>query len=1054
MKNLLLDIENPKMINQNKEDGHVIALPYDDFQAALCLNPSKYKLSLNGNWKFKWIMGIKNIPSNFYCEDYSVDSWAHIEVPSVWQLKGYGKPYYIAFDYPPALSKRKRHIPKIDQNLNEAGLYKRTFILPKHFENREVFIYFGAVKSAFYLYINGKKVGYSQSSMTPSEFNITKYLREGENTIAVEVYRFSDGTYLEDQDMWFFSGIYREVYIYSEPKTYIRDFFSRCTLDNNYEDAELFIDCYIKNTLNENMSTTVEAYLVDCASKNAETSKLISNRLLTVSANNEVCISLIAHIKNPKKWTAETPDLYKLVLLLKNDRDEIVEAKSIQCGFKTVEIKDEKLLINGKPIMLKGVNRHEFDPDHGWAVPKERYHEDFKIMKRNNINAIRTSHYPNDPYFYELCNEYGFYVMDEADVETHGVRRKNVPGDNPLWTDAVVDRMERMVLRDRNHPCIFMWSLGNEAGYGSNFLKMKQAALALDTTRQFHYEGDFDISVSDVVSRMYPTMDMVDKLGKHEEIKISIFDNILNKLSADNKPLKPEQYIGKPVILCEYAHSMENSLGNFQKYMDRFEKYPNMAGGFIWDFVDQSIRKVEAEGTVKWLYGGDFHEEITHRYFCANGIVAADRTPHPALYEVKKVYQEIKVSPIDLLSGVIKIHNKYCFIDLNNFRLYWSITENGIEILQGIVENLELGPKQSQEYELGYSLSELNADSEYHILFSFRLKNTSAWAEEGYELAFDQFLIPNKKSFVNAEPPQDNLTKDNNLNVTETKNRIIIQNDKISISIGTLSGGIESLNYGFGELIHSPLIPNYWRALTDNDKGYANFKPELEKILIDTSWKKACKTRKVEKLQLLKQPDQVSIILHQSVKNCSGEVLTEFKINSSGEIHVKHSLTPKKNMYRIGMQMAMPKEYENITWFGKGPHENYIDRNTGAKVAIHTGGVKELIHNYMRPQENGNRTEVRWLCIDNKDGRGIKIKDTSNTFLNISAWPYSQEDLEKAQHIYELPDRNFNTFNIDYTQCGVGGDLPGVANLHEEFKIHKGIRYEYSFVITNNIKGE
>lgn len=1057
MESTLLDIENPKMIKQNKEDGHVIALPYDDFQTALSLKQSKYKLSLNGKWKFKWVLGVDNIPTNFYSEDYSVDSWEDTEVPSVWQLNGYGKPYYIAFDYPPALSKKKREIPKIDQNLNEAGCYKRTFMLPKHFDNREIFIHFGAVKSAFYLYINGKKVGYSQGSMTPSEFNLTKYLREGENTIAVEVYRFSDGTYLEDQDMWFFSGIYREVYIYAEPKTYIRDFFSRCTLDNNYLDAELFIDCFIKNTLNKNIKVTIETYLVDYASNNNQASdnlELLSNKVLTINSNSEVCAALNTHITNPKKWTAETPNLYKLVLVLKNAKDEVIEVKTIQYGFKTVEIKDEKILINGKPIMLKGVNRHDFDPDHGWAVPKERYHQDFKIMKSNNINAIRTSHYPNDPYFYELCNEYGFYIMDEADVETHGVRKKNVPGDSPLWTDAVVDRMERMVLRDRNHPCIFMWSLGNEAGYGSNFSKMKEAALALDGTRQFHYEGDFDMSVSDVVSRMYPTMDIIDTIGEHKELKIKFIDNVLNKLSADNKPLKPEQYMGKPVILCEYAHAMENSLGNFQKYMDRFEKYSNMAGGFIWDFVDQSIRKVDKDGTVKWLYGGDFHEEITHRYFCANGIVFADRTPHPSLYEVKKVYQEIKVLPVDLLSGKIKIQNKYCFIGLDNFKLHWSITENGIEIIQGGIESLEVGPKEIKEYQLGYYIPDLKPNTEYHIIISFRLKSASLWAEEDYELAFDQFQLPKLSNTSGDELPESNSNQADALNVTEAKNIITIQNDKISINIGTLNGGIESLNYGYGELINSPLVPNYWRALTDNDKGYANFVPNLEKIFVDTSWKKATAARKVDKVQLIKQPEEVKVILHQSVKNCRGEVLTEFRVTSLGEVHVKHSLTPKKNMYRIGMQMSMPKEYENITWFGKGPQENYIDRNTGAKIAIHSGRVEDLIHNYMRPQENGNRTEVRWLYIENKAGRGIKIKDTSSTLLNISAWPYTQEDLESAKHIYELPNRSFNTINIDYTQCGVGGDLPGVANLHEEFKIHKNRRYEYSFVISNNDKGE
>jgi beta-galactosidase len=402
---------------------------------------------------------------------------------------------------------------------------------------------------------------------------------------------------------------------------------------------------------------------------------------------SEQKLALKTVVKNPKKWTAETPNLYKLILTLKDEFGKVIEIKSAQFGFKVLEIKNQKIYVNGRPILLKGVNRHEFDPDHGWAVPRSRYIEDLTIMKRHNINAIRTSHYPNDSVFYELCNEYGFYVMDEADVETHGVRRKNVPGDNLLWTHAVVDRMERMVKRDKNHPCIFMWSLGNEAGYGSNFMEMKKAALKIDSTRPFHYEGDLSLAVSDVISRMYPTVEYVDKLGNQEEINITAIDKVLNKIFADAKPIKSDQYEDKPVILCEYAHAIENSLGNFQEYMDRFEKYNNMAGGFIWDFVDQSIRKVEG-GTEKWLYGGDFGEEGgSFRYFCANGIVAADRTLHPSIYEVKKVYQEIKVHPVELLNGKIVIQNKYSFLNLKDFEAVWEIAENGIKIASGIIES-------------------------------------------------------------------------------------------------------------------------------------------------------------------------------------------------------------------------------------------------------------------------------------------------------------------------------------------------------------------------------
>jgi beta-galactosidase len=1049
-KRQLLEWEDPRFIKENKEDAHVIAMPYDDCRAALRNDETRYKSSLNGMWKFHWVMGVNNRPLDFYKDDFAADSWEEIMVPAVWQIEGYGKPYYLAFDYPPAICKRKSKIPKIDGRRNEVGLYRRSFTLPECFAGREIFIHFGAVKSAFYIYVNGRRVGYSQGSMTPAEFNITKYVRDGENNLAVEVYRFSDGTYLEDQDMWFFSGIYREVYIFAEPQTYLRDFFASCRLDNTYTDADLFLEVTLRNCRAETVKGSVEVQLAgdDCEA----VGKSLVSGIFEAAAFAETVIKLQAFIENPRKWTAETPELYRLLWILKDENGDIREVKTIQYGFRVVEIKNEQILVNGRPIMIKGVNRHDFDPDHGWAVPKERYHQDLTLMKRHNINAIRTSHYPNDPYFYELCNRYGFYVMDEADLETHGVRRKGIPGSNPLWTKAVVDRMERMVLRDRNHPSVLIWSLGNEAGYGSNFLKMKRAALQLDPTRPVHYEGDYDMSVSDLLSRMYPAVEVVDKLGNHEEIKISFTESILNKLTADNKPLKPEQYSGKPVILCEYAHAMENSLGNFQEYMDRFEKYPNMAGGFIWDFVDQAIRRPagdwHAPGKEQWLYGGDFGEEISHRYFCANGIVFADRTPHPSIHEVKKVYQYIKVHPVDLPNGVISIENKYRFSGLEQFKLCWEITEDGLAILQGGISELKVAPGATAVYNLNYLLPPLKKGSEYHLEISFRLKKDTIWAENGYELAWDQFELP----FYTGKKVNFN-TSDNPVDLKEDDRLITINGVDFTIRIGKHSGAIESINYGFGELVEAPLAPNYWRALTDNDKGYANFKPELEWLLVSTSWKKATADRKVKNITIENRHGLVKIRVAQKVKNCNGDVITEYDVNGAGQIQVKHRLKPTREMYRIGMALCLPAEYDRLTWFGRGYQENYIDRNTGARVGIYSGRVEELVHNYMRPQENGNRTDVRWVTLTNQAGQGICVADAGGTLLNISVWPYSQDDLERAQHIHELPKRDFVQFNVDYRQCGVGGDFPGVANLHEEYKIYPDVQYEYFFVITRQIGG-
>jgi beta-galactosidase len=459
--------------------------------------------------------------------------------------------------------------------------------------------------------------------------------------------------------------------------------------------------------------------------------------------------------------------------------------------------------------------------------------------------------------------------------------------------------------------------------------------------------------------------------------------------------------------------------------------------------VDQSIRKVDAEGKETWLYGGDFKEEKTHRYFCANGIIFSDRTPHPALYEVKKVYSEIKAHPIDLLRGKIQLENKYSFINLSFINLLWEITENGHTIFKGSIKDIDVKPKEKAIYNLAYALPVLKDENEYHLFLSYRLKEATPWADKGYELAWDQFTLPKTTKYLQTV---ENVS--GTIETQEKEDKFIISGTGFSMALGKTSGGIESLNYGFGELIVAPLVPNYWRALTDNDKGYANFKPELEWLLIDKSWRKATNNRKVKNIKVSRASDIIEIIFSQRVQHCIGDVITIYRINSKGEIEVRHSITPKKDMYKIGMSLQLPNKYSSLTWFGKGPHENYIDRNTGAKIAIHSGEVKSLIHNYMRPQENGNHTEVRWASLTDNNGQGIYINHLNENLLNINAWPYSLKDLELAQHIHELPEREFNTLNIDYVQCGVGGDLPGVANLHEAYKIHKNMGYEYAFTIS------
>lgn len=509
--------ENPAIIKENKEDAHVIALPYDSFEAALKRGESPYQKMLNGKWRFYWQMGVEGLPEQFQAEDFDDRGWNEIEVPGVWQLQGYGKPVYLSSSYPDAIETAKDKIPAIDHAKNEVGIYRRTFTVPAEWEGKQIFIHFGAVKSAFFLYINGKRVGYSQGSMTPAEFRITDALHAGENSITAEVYRYSDGTYLEDQDMWFLSGIYRDVYLYAENDIYLRDFYARAELDEACQDATLSVWTGVANWGKK----AVEDIVLDAALVGG--TKLSFEPLELVALPGNTRSFFTADIERPLQWSAEAPNLYTLVLTLRKG-DQVLSCKSVRIGFKRIEIKGEQLLVNGSPVLLKGVNRHDFDPDHGWAVPRERYYEDLNLMKQANINAIRTSHYPDDPFFYELCDEYGFYVMDECDMETHGVRRKDVPGSNPMWTQSVVDRARRMVIRDRNHACVCIWSLGNEAGDGENFKYMKQAILYHDDSRPVHYEGDFDLTTSDFISRMYPNGEMMEKLGTRQPITVSMFE--------------------------------------------------------------------------------------------------------------------------------------------------------------------------------------------------------------------------------------------------------------------------------------------------------------------------------------------------------------------------------------------------------------------------------------------------------------------------------------------------------------------------------------------------
>ena len=1038
--------EDPKQYKVNKEDGHALAIPFDSVEDALSGENSKYKQSLNGDWEFFWQRGLNNQPEGFEKEDFDASSWDKIRVPSVWQTEGYSVPYYYASTFPRALSRKKSQIPKIDYSMQEIGFYRRTVDLPKDFDNKEVFLHFSACKAALEVWVNGEYVGFSTGSMTPHEFDVTKYVKKGENLICAKVYRYAASSYLEDQDMWWLSGIYRDVYLFAEPKYCLRDFFFQTDFDEEYKNSDVTLDLYINNFSKKNKKIRAEAHLISDNDKEI----LLGEAKGEIKYGNSGKLTIKQAVKNPKKWSAEQPNLYKLVMSL-FDGEKLICVKTYDVGFKKVEIIGEKLLFNGMPLMVRGVNRHDFDCDFGWSVPEERYIQDFDLMKQANVNAIRTSHYPDDPRFYDYANKYGFYVMDECDLESHGVRRKGVPGSNPLWTDLAVDKMERMVLRDRNIPSIFMWSLGNEAGDGDNFLKMKEAALKLDTTRQFHYEGDFDFTKSDVISRMYPDEATMKKLGEKEPITITVFDNIANQLAADSKPISKEMY-NKPVILCEYAHSMENSLGNFQEYMEDFEKYDNMCGGFIWDWVDQALRVKDENGNENLLYGTDFEKDEprhwysgidttamtgSNAYFCANGVINAKREPHPQYWEVRHVYQPIVTTAFDLSKGRFNVRSRFLFTDVSSYKCKWKIESVGEEIQSGEMEKFSLAPLMEEFIDIPYDYSSLPQDKECILTISFHTKKKTLGLKQNTEIAFDQFVL------TSASKPS---IKDTGASLSFEKkgNDVEIKGDNFSVSI--INGVVKSYVINSAEILKAPLSPNYFRALTDNDIDVFNFATPFTHMNPYYKWKKASNSVKAIKTEVEQKDGAIKVKSALSIPDMK-EAYVSYTVYSNGCLAVYHSATPKTDLLRFGYKFNIAKEFSNITWYGRGIAPSYGDRKTGYKIGKYSLPLEKFEYNYMRPQEASSRSDVRYFSLTNKKGNGIKVTSYFDKPLMFSALPYSPEQLDDFSHINEINRDNDITVTVDGVQQGLGGDLPGQAKVRDKYKVKANEKQSIFFLI-------
>lgn len=1043
------ELEDPAITGVNTLKPHASFIPFPDnvsIEEKKSYESPRFKL-LNGNWKFHWAKNPNLRPVDFYKQNYDISSWKEIPVPSDWQMHGYDIPIYTNITYPfvaeppvvpkdynqpdidkidvPAASTQvieypnasKPIPPYIPKQYNPVGSYKHTFTVPAEWKDKRVVLHFGGVNSAAYYWLNGEKLGYSEDSKTPAEFDITGKLKEGENTLAVEVYRWSDGSYLEDQDFFRLSGIERDVYLYATPKVHIFDYFVQTDLINNYTDAILSVTVDLENSFPGYQSGehSVEMKLTDKDRKTVASGKVKAAINLKASAQ----VSFTQEIKAPEKWTAETPNLYQLVLTLKDKSGKEVEAIRCRIGFREVEILNGQLCVNGKPVYLKGVNRHEHDEITGHVISEESMLKDIELLRQFNLNAVRTSHYPNHPRWYELCDEYGIYLVNEANIESHGMGYdlNKTLGNNPDWLEAHLDRTRKMVERDKNHPSIIIWSLGNEAGNGSNFYATYDWIKQRDKTRPVQYERAEMDRNTDIVCPMYMPAWQMEAYAK--------------------------KYTDRPMIQCEYAHAMGNSVGDFRDYWDVIERYPVLQGGFIWDWVDQGIARYDENGNKYWAYGGDFGpaDILSDKNFCANGLVSPDRRPHPKLWEVKKVYQNIKFRKIDLASGKIEIKNGFVFTDLNKYDFEFIIEENGKPVKTGKIGELSARPGESRLVTIDYKDLQVNPNCEYFITLKALQKIADHLIPAGHVVAYEQFALP-----MHTKAPLDKASAET-VTVARDESGVRITGHGFSAAFDT-SGWLASYRSGDQEYLTAALRPNFWRAPTDNDFG--NGMHRRCKV-----WKTAADQMKLITLEARQvAPEIVELTALYDIPSVKGTWESRYCIFGDGRIEVSNFFTTSDRglpeIPRVGMRMWVRPELASMSYFGRGPWENYIDRNSAALVSQYNGQVDDQEMLYVRPQENNYRTDVRWFALTDASGKGLKVtgKPTFCTAaLNSAMEDFDDGDQKHQRHITDVVKRDFVEWSIDYKQMGVGGDDSWGAKPLPKYMLYPG-EYRYDFVIS------
>ena len=1016
--------EDPAVFAVGTEKPRAGFVPHATREGALSRDRqrSPFFRLLNGSWRFRWVKSPQAVEAGFEQPAYDDAAWDTLPVPSNWQVVGanegrpYDRPFFTNIKHPfPA------DPPRVPRDDNPTGLYRTRFEVPADWKGRRVLVHFAGVQSAYSVWLNGKRLGYREDSFTPGEFDLTPHLVPGSNVLAVQVIHHSDGSYLEDQDYWRFAGIFRDVYLLAQPTVRLRDLGVRTDLDAAYRDATLELRVAL-----ENRSTVpadghhVMASVLDASGAEVFSARLATGGGLPAGAEAEATASGL--VRAPRLWSAETPNLYTLVLEHRDGAGAVLEVVSTRIGFREVEIRGGQLLLNGVAITFKGANRHEFDPDHGRVVSRERMLEDVRLMKQNNFNAVRTSHYPNDPLWLELCDEYGLYAVDEANVESHELWEKKIYiADDPAWTGAFVARGVAMVERDKNHPSVVFWSMGNETGLGRSFDAMYEAMKTIDPTRSIHYESRNPpyaptLSSYDIISTMYPTV-----------------DHVLWLMNQDPT---------RPVIICEYAHAMGNGLGNFHKYWDAFDKYPRLQGGFIWDWVDQALRHPGPGGRAVWNWVNTSDGANGN-----DGLVSADRTPQPEILEAKKVQQPVEVEGVGEGLGRVRVTNAHDFVDLSGLALEWRLLADGVAVQSGTwAAPLDIRAGESREIALPIDPARLEGMGATLLELSFRTREEQPWAPKGHEVAWAQ--VP--RSFAGGvafagiledavpSPPPGTAP----LSVRTEGGRLVLASPGFAAAFE--NGALASYRLNEEELLAGPLVPHLWRVPTDNDEGGgpASFAHRWREAGLD-ALKTIAQEPRVERLT----DNQVRVIIESRLvgKAAALRLKTTYDVDGLGQVRVDAVFAAEGKLPplpRVGFQLQLPGSVDRVRWHGRGPSESYADRKTGARLGVHEAKVADLHFPHVMAQENGNHTDVRWVTLLDASGRGLRF--SGEPVLDFTAHDYTDAALLAAKKSQVVERDGRVTLSLDLAQMGLGGDDSWSPRVHQEYQL-TAPEYRFAF---------